>query len=264
MQFSFDLISDLHTETWPETFDWSGQATSPFCVVAGDIAKDQNQVCHVLKNLSENYQAVFYIDGNDEHKYQMTQLGLSYSNLSQKIKRIKNCVYLQDNVVVINGIAFLAANGWWGFDLDSDIPMEVSRQWWEQDMIKNNYAIDAETVRRMSVVDADYIIKSVKRLQRHNDVKKIVVITHTVPNIEIIKHDISIQGQPKFNVLGNKLMNQALGCDTENKIHTWCFGHYHGPVDQYHNGVRYVNNCRGRGDTLYKQVAYFPKRITID
>lgn len=264
MQFAFDLISDLHVETWPETFDWSGQATSPFCVVAGDIGKNQDQVIEALQNISQNYQAVFYIDGNDEHKYQMSQLGISYANLSNKIKRIKNCVYLQDNVVVVNGVAFLAANGWWGFDLDSDIPVEVSRQWWEDDMTKHNYTIDAETVRRMSVVDADYIIKSIKRLQRHNDVKKIVVITHTVPNIEIIEHDLSIQKQPKFNCLGNSLMNRALDLDTEKKIHTWCFGHYHGPVDQYHRGVRYVNNCRGRGDTVYRQVAYFPKRIVLD
>jgi len=40
MQFAFDLISDLHIETWPQ-FDWKDQATSPFCVVAGDIAKDR-------------------------------------------------------------------------------------------------------------------------------------------------------------------------------------------------------------------------------
>ena len=51
--------------------------------------------------------------------------------------------------------------------------------------------------------------------------------------------------------------------DTEMKISHWCFGHYHGAVDQNVNGIRFVNNCRGRGDTPYRQDAYFPKRIDV-
>ena len=47
MNFSFDLISDLHVETWNE-FDWSGQATSPYCVVAGDVARDRSLLIDAL------------------------------------------------------------------------------------------------------------------------------------------------------------------------------------------------------------------------
>ena len=43
MQFAFDLISDLHVETW-DSFDWTGQATSPYCVVAGDVARDRQRL----------------------------------------------------------------------------------------------------------------------------------------------------------------------------------------------------------------------------
>ena len=59
-------------------------------------------------------------------------------------------------------------------------------------------------------------------------------------------------------------MQLALDEDTENKIKVWCFGHYHKGVDRNHNGIRYVNNCRGRGDTAWRQAAYYPKRITVD
>ena len=48
MTFAFDLISDLHQETWPE-FNWENQATSPFCVVAGDIGDDRQQIIKTLK-----------------------------------------------------------------------------------------------------------------------------------------------------------------------------------------------------------------------
>jgi hypothetical protein len=67
-----------------------------------------------------------------------------------------------------------------------------------------------------------------------------------------------------MNVMGNRLMMQALAADTEHKIHTWCFGHYHGSVDQTRSGVRFVNNCRGRGNTTHSQYVYHPKRIVID
>ena len=69
---------------------------------------------------------------------------------------------------------------------------------------------------------------------------------------------------PKFNIMGNRYMMQALAADTENKIDTWCFGHYHGSVDQTRSGIRFVNNCRGRAGTQFVQHVYHPRRIVID
>jgi hypothetical protein len=37
-------------------------------------------------------------------------------------------VYLQDNVVVINGVAILGTNGWWGFDFDNTIDPEAVKR----------------------------------------------------------------------------------------------------------------------------------------
>ena len=117
---------------------------------------------------------------------------------------------------------------------------------------------------KMSTTDANYMMSSVRRLQTHVDVKKIVIATHTVPNPQLISHDIDLVGSLRFNTMGNAYMRNVLAMDTEKKIHTWCFGHYHRDVDQLHDGIRYVNNCRGRGDTQYSNWVYHPKRITID
>ena len=68
----------------------------------------------------------------------------------------------------------------------------------------------------------------------------------------------------RFNMMGNRYMMQALAADTENKIDTWCFGHYHGSVDQTRSRVRFVNNCRGRSDTPYAQQVYYPKRVVVE
>lgn len=262
MQFTFDLISDLHVETWDEPFDWSGRATSAHCIVVGDITTDRSKLIECLVHLGQCYQAVFYIDGNTEHTEYRDRLTESYQDLVFRINTIPNVVYLQDNVVVIDGIALLGTNGWWGFSFDVGIDPEESALWYQE---KENLSRDAiNSIKQMATTDANYLISSVKRLQTHTDIKKIVMITHTVPAPELISHDIELEGTLRFNTMGNKLMQYALTQDTEGKIHTWCFGHYHGSIDQTRNGIRYVNNCRGRGDTKYSQWVYHPKRIVVE
>jgi predicted phosphodiesterase len=263
MQFSFDLISDLHVETWAEEFNWSGQPTSPYCVVVGDVARDREILRNTLKHLGECYHGgVFYIDGNDEHRYNLDNLGESYRFLDRTLSGIKNVVYLQDNVIIINGVAILATNGWWGFDFDYTLNQAQSQA---RFCDKTDTRSDvADSIVGLAYNDVAYMMNSVKKLQTHRDVKKIVVATHTVPAPWIVNHDIDLVNTWRFNVMGNQQMQLVLDEDTENKIHTWCFGHYHKSVDRDCAGVRYVNNCRGRGDTDWKQSVYYPKRITID
>lgn len=261
MQFSFDLISDLHIETW-DNFNWSGQATSPYCVVAGDVARDPEILAETLEHLGQCYLNVFYIDGNDEHRYYLEDLGSSYRGLGHLLDNIPNVVYMQDNVVIINGVAILATNGWWSFDMEPALDYEQSQAW-----MCNRYDVIPSTADAMTSLafnDATYMINSMRKLQTHQDVRKIVCVTHTVPAPWLVSHDIELVDTWRFNCLGNPHMQLVLDEDTENKIHTWCFGHYHKPVDRLFSGVRYVSNCRGRGDTEWSQTAYYPKRITVD
>ena len=261
MRFTFDLISDLHIETWDD-FNWEDQATSPFCVVAGDIARDHNIVLEVLEHLSECYGSVFYIDGNDEHRYNYLSMGESYRSLVEEIKKLDDVVYMQDNVIVINGVAILGTNGWWGFDFDTNLDREQSQAWWAE-RVDVPVSV-AENIENLARQDAAYMANSVKKLQTHNDVKKIVCVTHTVPAPWIVEHDIDLVDTWRFNCMGNRYMQRVLDEDTENKLHTWCFGHYHKSVDRDFAGIRWVNNCRGRGDTPWSQPAYYPKRIVVD
>ena len=261
MSFAFDLISDLHIGTWDQ-FDWDWKATCPVCVVAGDVDTDQDVVTRTLRQLGCCYQAVFYVDGNDEHYQSLANLSSSYADLARRIRRIPNVVYLQDNVVVVDGVAILGTNGWWGFDFDLGIDAEQASQWYGDRHHLSNATV--KSIARMSSTDALYMVNSVKRLQTHQDVKRIVMVTHTVPDPALIAHDIDLDGSMRFNTMGNRLMMQAMAQDTEKKIHTWCFGHYHGAIDQTRSGIRFVNNCRGRGDTSYARHTYYPLRIVVD
>lgn len=261
MEFSFDLISDLHVETW-DHFDWSGQPTSPYCVVAGDVSQNRKLMIETLKQLGSCYQGVFFIDGNDDHRNFLDNLGSSYKDLRRYVDKLKNVVFMQDNVVIVNGVAFLAANGWWTFDFDPSVDYQQSVDWFQQ-----RYNVDASvsaSIVNMAITDAAYLKNSVQKLQMHQDVKSIVVVSHTVPGPWLVNHDIDLDGHYRFNTTGNPHMQMCLDYDTENKIKTWCFGHYHRPVDRYFGGVRYVNNCRGRGNTPWSQPSFFPKRITVE
>lgn len=260
MSFSFDLISDLHVETWPE-FDWAGQPTSPYCVVAGDVSRDPEIIRQTLTHLGEVYQSVFYIDGNDEHRWRLDDLGGSYRDLSTMVESIPNVVYMQSNMVIINGVALLGTNAWWTYDFDNAIDPEQAKAWYI-DWVKC-HPNDAETVYHAGINDASYMIRGIESLQTHRDVKAVVLITHTVPTPAIINHDIDIVGTMRFNSMGNRFMNEVFSRDTENKIHTWVFGHYHQPVDRIINDVRYINNPRGRGGTPWSQSVYYPKRVEI-
>ena len=173
MTFAFDLISDLHIETW-SNFDWTGQATSPYCVVAGDIGRDPATVEDTLRHLSQCYRGIFYIDGNDEHRFQLDNLDQSYADIEAVIAPMANVVYMQGNVVVINGVALLATNGWWTYDFDPTIRSDETQTW-----LQDRYGINAESAENIStraIHDAAYLMKSVRRLQTHQEVKAIALI----------------------------------------------------------------------------------------
>ena len=261
MQFAFDLISDLHIETW-DKFDWVGQPTAPYCIVAGDVARDPEIVMETLEHLGQQYAGVFYIDGNDEHRYYLEDLGGSYRVLSEAIEGVKNVVFMQDNVVIVNGVAILATNGWWTYDFSSKFSVEESQEWFQDYVQISNSSANAIT--GVAYHDAAYIINSVNKLQRQRDVSSIIIVSHTVPAPWIIEHDIDLEDNVRFNTMGNLHIQQALDEDTENKVKAWCFGHYHKSVDRDFSGVRYVSNPRGRGDTAWQQNPYFPKRIEIE
>lgn len=261
MHLSFDLISDLHLDSH-ETLDWTGQATSTICVVAGDISRDLEVVKQTLTHLGQCYNAVFYIDGNNEHRHHLDTLDHSYLMLEKAIANIPNVVFLQNNCVIISGVAIIGTNGWWTWDLDDNIDPVQCKLWWT-DVMKTRRA-SAERIHALAEQDALYMINSIRRLQKHPDVKRIVVVTHTVPFKDLISHDLRITDTYEFNKMGNRLMMLALDEDSENKIDTWCFGHYHDSVDQKFSGIRYVNNCRGRAEDADWQPAFYPKRITIN
>lgn len=227
MEIGFDLISDLHLAP-DDSFNWEGKATSLYCIVAGNVSSDIRTVWQTLVHLSKLYQGVFYIPGTTE--YENTVSFEETTHAIQKIcSRIPNLALLYHHVVIIDGVAVLGANGWARKDSD-DINIEGAR-----------------------IEDVSYLRKSVEKLQKHLDVKKILIVTNAVPRQELYFGEAP--EQIKNDIIP---LSMCLESDTEMKITKWVFGTYEKNVDTTIDSINYVNN------PYYKVRPYWAKRVTVE
>jgi len=261
MKHSIDLISDLYL-TKDTVFTWNQIPTSLFCVVAGNISEDREVLKAALRHLGTCYRAVLFTDGPLEHIRTLSDLTQSYEQLIQDLAGIPNVTYLYNDIVVLGDTAFLATNGWWALNFAPLVDYPQAVQW-----VMDTYNIPhgaVEFIQSTSVDDASYLAHSISNLQRHNYVRKIIVITSTIPHYRLIEHDLELQRSHHVTTCGNSLLSSAAKIDTEHKISTWCFGSYSGQIDMVIDNIRYVNNAKGsKGSTGYKAV-YYPLRIEFE
>jgi len=258
--FSFDLISDLHVNDFEE-FTWDGQPTSLYCVVAGDVARDRQQLIDCLKHLAAKYHNVFYIDGNSEHRYYWDDMPRSYLELEQEIMMIPNITYLNNRVAISHGLAIVGINGWWTYDLDPNLDQDQSWQFFLSQYQASEHT--GSQLLECAYRDSVYLNATIEKLQLHPEVKRILIVSHTVPSYELVRHDPELVDTYKFNLLGNPELIECLHADKNKKITNWVFGHYHGRVDRAMENIRFCSNPKGRAeDTLNDP--YFPLRIDIE
>ena len=225
----FDLISDLNLSP-EDSFNWEGKATSLYCIIAGNISEDLRTIKQTLSHLSKFYQGIFYTLGS-----------LEYHNISDVVKRtneirkachsVRNLAIMHHHVVVIDGIAVIGANGWYG-----------------------NTTYDEETASIIEVhrnEDILYLKNTIERLQKHLDVKKIVIVSNSVPGIDLYfgEHPETVDIQLNLNI--------ALIADTENKVSHWLYGTYGKVVDTNINDINYINN------SSFNRNPYWAKRVAI-
>lgn len=197
MKLGFDVISDLNISA-TDGFDWSGKATSLYCIVAGNVSSDIRLVGITLSKLSNHYQGVFYIPGSLEFT-DCKDISKRVTELNKMCKKIRNVVLLYHNVVVIDGVAVLGVNGWYGnspnYDNETNANLELQ-----------------------SYEDIVYLQNAIDKLQKHIDVKKIIVASHSVPNEVLFFKEIPehLADRPE--------LTYSLIADLEKKVTHWVFG----------------------------------------
>lgn len=230
MSVGFDVISDL--ALGPEdNFNWEGKSQSLYCLVAGNISNDLRTIQQTLTHLSHFYQGVFYITGALEYE-NVTNIAERAIHIGSICGNIRNVSLLYNHVVIIDGVAILGANCWYG-------PHGT------MDMVKT------ASIEAKQLEDISYLHQSIERLQLHLDVKKIIVVTHSVPGPELYF------GEEDNDVYNQVPPNASLSSDTMNKVTHWVFGSYNKEVDTVMDGVNYINNA------YFKRNPYWAKRINV-
>jgi len=228
MEIGFDLISDLYLDP-NDSFNWEGKATSLYCIVAGNISNDSRTILQTLTHLSGFYQGVFYVPGPLEFLHKPSIIDYTELLLTA-VNRIPNVTNLYHNVIVIDGIAILGVTGWTGLLPES---------------------IDDDQLTEASYHDLMYLYKSIEKLQKHLDVKTIIIVSATVPSKELYfkeEPDIINHQFPLVTALGN---------DTELKVMYWLFGNNEKVTDTTIERIRYINN------PYLKKRPYWAKRINV-
>lgn len=232
MKIGFDVISDLNLDAEDE-FDWEGKPTSLYLIIAGNISNDLRKIHQTLLHLSKMYQGIFYIGGSLEHD-SMHFVKKRNDDLARLCKSMPNVAYLYKHVVIINGIAILGANGWYGNKIDITDDLE-------------NLHLHAQNME-----DMQYLTLSLEKLQLHLDVKKVVLVTNSPPSPELFF------GEEPVNLSEYSMPIRSLINDTETKVTHWVYGNYHKNVDTVFDNITYINN------SCYSQNPYWPKRIEVE
>lgn len=229
MVIGFDLISDLNL-TVDDNFSWDGKATSLYCLVAGNVSSNISVVASTLHHLSQFYQGVFYTPGSLEFS--------ESDDYKEKIKQIiaicrkfKNVALLYHQVAIVDGIAILGCPGWYGGEQDPDYELVHN---------VNKYE------------DLAYLKSSIEKLQKHLDVKRIVLVTNAVPNKALYfkEHPKESEYLPDLSMI--------LDYDSESKIKHWFYGSYEKIVDTKVFDINYVCN------SSYKRNPYWAKRVDVE
>lgn len=230
MKIGFDVISDLNLSP-NDSFNWENKATSLYCIVAGNISNDLRTIGITLAHLSTCYQGVFYTLGSLEYK-DSPDIDKRSEDLESLCSSLRNVVLLQHQVVIIDGIAILGCNGWYENADSANLVNEAKIQIERYDDIR-------------------YLKSSIEKLQRHLDVKKIVIVSNAIPAAALCFGEVpdSLPEQIPLNL--------ALIADTEKKVSHWVYGTYKKIVDTTINDINYIANPYFKGNS------YWAKRIEL-
>jgi hypothetical protein len=207
IDIGFDVLSDLNLEP-NDSFNWNDKPTSLYCILTGNISSDMRTVTQTLVHLSQQYQGVFYTPGMLEYDDCEGDINHRTSQLVTIAQKVPNIVILHHNIVIIDGVAIIGSNCW-------ETAHEPGKSISIDDLKYNQYRLD----------DMGFLHKTIEKLQRHLDVKKIVIVTNGVPN-----ENCYFGLVPEY-VATQTPLDTVLNADSESKVTHWVYGSYDKPVE---------------------------------
>lgn len=238
-------ISDLHNEMYPYEFTITPADKDATLVIPGDIdcVRAKARYGMYLEYLSKCFKYVVFTAGN--HEYWSRSI-LQTSNDIRKIikeRKLTNVFYLQNDTVVLDGVAFIGATFWTNIK-NPLVELQVQE-------IMNDYRrirIGPENMpwqRKLRVSDTTmlhyesrgYIEAEAKKQKLAGN--KVVVVTHHAPSFKSVcpKYQDDVANPAYCSALDYWLM--------EGDIDYWMHGHIHWKHDYVIGHCRVTCNPRG-------------------
>jgi hypothetical protein len=240
IDIGFDVIGDLNLEP-NDSFNWNDKPTSLYCILTGNISSDMRTVTQTLVHLSQYYQGVFFVPGILEYETAGGDINKRTSELVSLAQKVPNIVILHHNIVIVDGIGVIGSNCW-------ETAHEPGTSISIDDLKFNQYRLD----------DMGFLHNTIEKLQRHLDVKKMIIVTNGVPNKNCYF------GEAPDYVETQTPLDTVLNADSEGKVTHWVYGSYDKPVQATlilprKDDIQAVSNpIEGKNVKLFN-----PKRITI-
>jgi integrase len=250
---AFDLVSDMHIDVWGNRrpIDWASLKT-PGTRILVDAGDDADLPAHSEEFLLEaraHYDVVIAVDGNHHHYGSGMTVGKGMRRF-RDFARANDIVYLDGETEYLkDDVLFIGANGWYDFCVGSPAySPERSRAVWRDQMDAARIKFDKGPAT-YAWQQAGLLYEQVLEAKHRQEVKAIVVVTHTVPVHDGLEWK---RDENDWNLQNGSFANsrmQTIIVDYQNsKITTWCFGHSHRSFDFTRNRIRFVNNSRGLPD----------------
>ena len=254
-----DLISDLHIDHWDlrikcdhpcgerksyPFFDVTDiKPGSEVLIIAGDISDDIDISIDFMNQMCQYYKMVMYVEGNHEHIEKYPQL-YTKEEIAKKIeeKGNKKIIYLPQTSVIWRNTLFIGCCGWWDYcnnskqlDYFNSTDIVIG-----EDQIENFH----QNVKKRAQEEAVSLLEKLEKYKNNNQIKQIIVVTHTVPINIFLDKDLT---DSKYNSCMEEIKEN-------DKINYWLFGHTHEELTKQDiRKITYITNPRGRPSDYDRQ-----------
>jgi predicted phosphodiesterase len=234
--YRFQLISDIHLEFNPKI---KISKIADYLILAGDIGyPEQETFKNFFSNVSKLYKKVFYVSGNHEY-YQNWKKGKNEKTIDEiniKIKEVigecgENIYFLNNDCHVLDSKLRIIGTTLWSNIKNKNLTTNDNYQIYSG----RNTLVTNEYLTNKHFQNVEFIKSEIEKA--NNSDKKLVVISHHIPSLELILEKYKIKYPSYISHFASdldKIINDP--------IKVWCSGHSHGFNKKKINGVDcYVN-----------------------
>jgi len=235
------LLSDLHNEFGLFDIDEIIGNDVDILVLAGDIdlwVKEKYRYTTFLKSAAEFFRHVIFIAGNHEF-YGRGDISFDCDDMKTWADGYDNIHFLENNSVVIDGVAFIGTTMW--TDLDNANPDVMNVINYAMNDFRQIYVagtlFDPHEWFKLNEYARGYLEKALNEFKNH----KKVVITHHGPTVESVAECYAGQGLVNYAYVST-LLGDII---KEHKPEYWFHGHTHVSLNHMVHDTNVICNPRG-------------------